>query len=368
MGVKKLLIVIIASFLYSCNYSTGKFSKEDRSIIKRSQEVLDSIFSNLGNLNEKSPRKFVSAIQKAKDRHNRFWSTTGEVDLLISLNANYYLLEKKRKYQNVNKEKFKEDRFYLNVIEAPLREQDYEINDHYLYYPSYAKLVNNKFINLSELRSNPGAIYNTVKAIKKIKGQDIKNGVISRLQYRMLPGYKELDFAYNSIINISTDRDFKNKIFRMYKGLKRVGKGKPSPAFRFKNISNELKSLENYRGKYVYIDLWATWCKPCIAMFPTLKELDKEYKEEVYFVSISIDTEQRYDEWKSMVSKFKDTENHLFANGLSSSFTKDYFINGVPRFIVLDKEGMIISANAMRPTNPDFRNYLNDIINPKSVQ
>ena len=62
----------------------------------------------------------------------------------------------------------------------------------------------------------------------------------------------------------------------MYADFKRLGKGAPAVPFKFKDINGNEVSLADLKGKYVYVDIWATWCGPCNAEIPKLKELEKK--------------------------------------------------------------------------------------------
>ncbi len=68
-------------------------------------------------------------------------------------------------------------------------------------------------------------------------------------------------------------------------------KGALSPAFvEYENINGERTSLSDLKGKYVYVDVWATWCGPCKAEIPSLKKVEKMYHgKNIAFVSVSID-------------------------------------------------------------------------------
>ena len=75
-----------------------------------------------------------------------------------------------------------------------------------------------------------------------------------------------------------------------------------APNFNLPNQNGETISLSDLKGKYVYIDVWATWCGPCIAEIPSLKKVEKLYhNKNIEFVSISIDVRDRpvynYDKW-----------------------------------------------------------------------
>lgn len=133
-----------------------------------------------------------------------------------------------------------------------------------------------------------------------------------------------------------------------------LAKGKPSPKFaNYEDFERELVSLDDFLGKYVYIDLWATWCKPCTAEFPFLKAAEEKYHDKnVEFVSISIDREEDYFEWHDMVEAEGLGGVQLFAK--DKTFTDAYRVNSIPRFILIDPEGNIVDNNAPRPSDPKF--------------
>jgi len=158
------------------------------------------------------------------------------------------------------------------------------------------------------------------------------------------------------------DKSFFNYIASNYemnhKNMVRFAKGKKSPIFKnYENYNGGKTSLSDLKGKYVYIDVWATWCNPCKAEIPYLKTLEKEFHgTNIEFVSISVDKPNAYENWKTMVK----TENlegiQLFAdNNFDSDFIVEYGINSIPRFILIDPEGNIVDANADRPSNPKLR-------------
>lgn len=150
-----------------------------------------------------------------------------------------------------------------------------------------------------------------------------------------------------------------------------MGKGKPSPKFEdYVNIKGGKKSLEDYKGKYVYIDVWATWCGPCIQQIPYLQALEKEYKNEnIVFISISTDESRRSGgsweaaekKWRTFVNE-KDMSGVQLWAGQDFSFQQAYQINGIPRFILIDPQGNIVDANAPRPSDPRLKELLNSLL------
>jgi thiol-disulfide isomerase/thioredoxin len=144
--------------------------------------------------------------------------------------------------------------------------------------------------------------------------------------------------------------------------LKSTGKGSPSPEFsNYENYKGGTSSLADFKGKYVYIDVWATWCGPCKQQIPFLQSLEQKYQSKnIEFVSISIDQPTLKNAWKSMISDKNMGGVQLFA-GADTSFAKAYQISGIPRFILIDPQGNIVEANAPRPSDPNLTSMFTDL-------
>src|SRR5690606_6420621 len=80
--------------------------------------------------------------------------------------------------------------------------------------------------------------------------------------------------------------------------------GNASPGFEYVNYKGGKTKLSDLKGKYVYIDNWATWCGPCRAEIPHLQKAEEKYKgKNIEFVSISIDTDKDFEKWRKMVAE-----------------------------------------------------------------
>lgn len=140
--------------------------------------------------------------------------------------------------------------------------------------------------------------------------------------------------------------------------------GQDSPKFvNYENNAGGSTSLDDLKGKYVYIDVWATWCGPCKAEIPYLKEVEKAYHDNnIEFVSISIDKEKDYDKWKAMITEKELGGIQLIADkDWKSSFVTDYKIKGIPRFILIDPQGKIVSSDAPRPSDDRLKELFNEL-------
>lgn len=122
-----------------------------------------------------------------------------------------------------------------------------------------------------------------------------------------------------------------------------------APAFTFNSIEGKSVSLSDLKGKYLYVDIWATWCRPCLQQLPSMKELEEKYRgENIEFVSISVDNDRDKAKWQKMVQDKQMQGLQLFA-GKMTSFHQDYQISSIPKFLIIGKEGEIINENPPRP-------------------
>jgi thiol-disulfide isomerase/thioredoxin len=135
-------------------------------------------------------------------------------------------------------------------------------------------------------------------------------------------------------------------------------KGKPSPDFKFVGFDKNTYSLKDFKGKYIYIDIWASWCSPCIKEIPHLQKLEKEFSEKINFVSIAWNDSSK--NWNNFI-KSKNLKGFQLFGEKGSAFFKFFNIEGIPRFILLDKEGKIIESKAKRPSFPLLKKQLEDL-------
>lgn len=140
--------------------------------------------------------------------------------------------------------------------------------------------------------------------------------------------------------------------------------GDQAPDFTFTDTSGKRLSLKSLRGKTLLIDIWGTWCVPCIEEMPHLEKLQQKYaqREDVHIMSIACD--KKADRWKSFLSKHPTSwHQYLITPEGDTVLTETYHVMGIPRFIIVDRQGKIITPDAMRPSDDTFEAYFEDIIN-----
>ena len=116
--------------------------------------------------------------------------------------------------------------------------------------------------------------------------------------------------------------------------------------------------LSEFKGRYVYIDLWASWCGPCNQEIPYLKELERTIgNDKVVFVSISIDEDSNA--WKAAIKRHNLSGNQFLGNETLATLLK---VQGIPRFLIYDKEGRLLYPDAPRPSSQmEIRRILNSL-------
>ncbi|WP_435416424.1 TlpA family protein disulfide reductase [Polaribacter aestuariivivens] len=249
-----------------------------------------------------------------------------------------------------------------------LKNVEIENESDFLYSSYYRNIVGSKLRekanDLVEKDSTLSRDIAYLKAISELKSQKMKNKLLFEDALYGITYTDNLEEYYAIFSENSTNEKNNEKIAVDYKKLKSLAKGNPSPQFtNYENNAGGTKSLSDLKGKYVYIDVWATWCGPCIAEIPSLKKIEKEFHDKnIQFLSISIDEEKDHDKWKKMIVDRELGGMQLMAdNNWESQFIEDYMIKGIPRFILLDPQGNIVTANAPRPSNEKLVTLLNEL-------
>ena len=217
--------------------------------------------------------------------------------------------------------------YYLNKITAEKINFDTENSDFSI---AYLKTLNNE-----------------------IENETLKNDIIYYILKTSLNKTKELDSFYHIANNNLTNEKYKTYLRNEYNLIKKAQKEAFVPNFRLIDNYGKFVSLSDFKGQLVYIDIWATWCTPCVKEIPYLKKTEEYFKnKDVTFISIcKSDTKVR---WLAKIKNDKLGGIQLFAESDDLQFFKHINLKGIPRFILVDKEGRLIDYDAPRPSNENL--------------
>ncbi len=132
--------------------------------------------------------------------------------------------------------------------------------------------------------------------------------------------------------------------------------GQPAVDVAVTDLGGIQKMLSDYKGKVMYVDVWATWCGPCIMQAPHFAALSEEFPD-VMFVALSVD--DTTDIWKKYLAK-KEHHGRVVDLWAEPEMRRKWDITGIPRFLLIDADFNIITTTAPRPSNiEEITNLLN---------
>ena len=149
------------------------------------------------------------------------------------------------------------------------------------------------------------------------------------------------------------------------KSKKQTAAGTPAPDITLDTPDGQHVQLKDIaKGKFTYIDVWATWCGPCKREIPHMAKLVEHFKgnDKVLLISISVD--ENVEAWKKMIADDKpDWPQYNIFGKTNAQFSKDWGITGIPRFIMIDEDGNIFAADASRPSDEKTAKTIEEQIN-----
>ncbi|WP_268191997.1 TlpA family protein disulfide reductase [Marinifilum sp. D737] len=187
-----------------------------------------------------------------------------------------------------------------------------------------------------------------IETTKQVEIYQEVSALLSELQSAGISG--ELVKRKDEVLAKVSNKLYKQVISKAFAKYDKVLPGALVDNLKFVNTENEEIELAQYKGKIVVIDVWATWCGPCMQEKPHFAELAKKYKDNkgVVFLAVSVDDSKA---WEKYCSKHHDTENVEFVNIERAKMDAAFLTKFVPRFIVIGKNQKIIDAFAPKPSS-----------------
>lgn len=347
---------------------TGMLAGENNALAK--SYLIDEVFqvnaSKYFRLNEteyiqKIDEYLNSKTENLKGHLDESFKTSEMSNIKLARYSNLFMYPGYHKYITKNDSFKPSENFYNFVSEIDFSDENKFRGEHmgiinsFLHY----KLTKNGVKTEDDVayENEKNKLLNASFKSTELKDEYISNSYKSTLKYSSKPTE-----IINGIIAVASTKELKEEIKSYLDKFSNLAEGKQAPSFQLLNASGSKTALADYKGKYVYIDVWATWCGPCKKELPDYEKLKADYKgKNIEFVSVCVwDSKEN---WEKFRAEKKLNGEHLFIAGQTNNFTESYMIQGVPTFILIDREGKIISANADRPSSKEVRERLDKLLN-----
>lgn len=181
--------------------------------------------------------------------------------------------------------------------------------------------------------------------------EDIRELVLMKI---MAENYTKDDFLkkglltnYLYIIKNSKHTENQNIAKLYFDELTKMEVGYPAPKFSLTNTNNDTINLSDFKGKYVYINFFSTWCTECVSEMKVIKELQEKYKKSVVFISISLDKD--VEEFAYLQKRYPIFDWNILHFNYDYNLLDQYKVNSVPHYVLLDRDGNVVQSFANRP-------------------
>jgi len=237
--------------------------------------------------------------------------------------------------------------FYLNQINNAIYEENEQVEGDTL-ETIFPTLVENK------IKGNhyPKSVEDFLR-VKSTSVQIGSNGLAPNLHMLAKTLEKEV-----------LSQDYKSVIREDVARWEKLNPGKPAPDFSGITPDGKQLALSDLRGKVVYVDIWATWCGPCVEAFADSKKVQATFKgdDRIAFLYVSVDRDTLA--WKKMVAAGKVPAGLQMLNGTDSpeSIWNLYHVWGIPRYLLIDERGRMVATHAAHPSTDNAPRELRKVL------
>lgn len=241
------------------------------------------------------------------------------------------------------------------------------------YYITYKSSESNNFKKFTDFSVSVNRKLNLSKQILKDEAYAYCYGLFLIDLYNYLPkpeikqllnNFKEIPFSeryFNYVNNYIKSNPIKE--ITPNKSSEKTATNTDAP-ITFNGLDGKKHTLDEFKGKVVYIDFWASWCGPCRMMFPYSKKLYEslDEKKKIVFLFISIDADE--ESWRKAIEQNQLEGIQFHSPGNWQSEAVKYFkINSIPRYMIINKKGEFVDFNAKRPSEMELLDKLRELIN-----
>jgi len=334
-------------------------------------------YDKVKDLNAPQYRNFTDSLRKIQrdyfaDLKKKTTGATPALDNLIFANIDYPWAAALLDYPQMNarfnnRNTYNVDNNYFSFLNETVI-----ANDGSIFIKAYTDFVD-KFINerfaLEVINATKDYDYEKMYADryefakKYLQGEALQFATCKAILEGMTHGRVELvKPKLEEFIKSNKRVEYSQVLQNVFEQLKHLEAGQIAPDYKLNSIDGKEVSLSSLKGKVVYLDFWATWCGPCKQQLPHSIELKKKLAgQPIEFVYIS--TDSNLDAWRKMVAEKQLPGLHLLAG--TSGIQNKYHVTGIPKYLVIGKDGKIANSHARRPSDPRTFDMLKSLAEAK---
>lgn len=302
-----------------------------------SPEQLKTIFS--GYISEADSIIASAPLPSRVEEFMRIWAYTSAAD---AYNLTQYFCRRTGKSLGVNRSDFLPAAH--TALDTPLAE----------IFPTAASTIVSD-LEGKTLEEKLDNLYSTYKT------QTLKDKAAATLLQSFISSFDYTDNFDEGLARLTAITDkysLPDSYIATFKARRATVAGAPFPDVTLVDREGNTVDFSKFRGKYVYVDLWASWCGPCCREVPYLQELEKEFENSnVAFVSISIDSTKA--PWIKKMDQLNMHGNQLFNS--DGKLPEKLNVSGIPHFLIYDPEGRLYAYKATRPSDPKTKELLQSL-------
>jgi len=203
---------------------------------------------------------------------------------------------------------------------------------------------------IEELKPSDKTLIKMQTVARFVQNSSVKNQLLFQLLDEQVKyhGYKNAQLLFEVFEQQCTDQKLKNELLISYQNFHQLSIKGPAPEFSMMDRNGKLYSLNDFKGQYLYIDIWATWCLPCHREASYFEKQEKSFRNKnIAFISISID--QKNEDWLEYLT-IKQVSGKQYRVTDTEKFLETYMIKTIPHFLIIDPDGNLLDPDAVRPS------------------
>lgn len=251
--------------------------------------------------------------------------------------------------------------YYLDILKFERAKKHYEFKDSIQVSPSFLAPLNSIHFD-NQLFSDSYPSYNELAVLKwqndientndypvmegivaSIRTEAIQKGLLERLYETMskdepsrMRAYFDFIKAYSKDVTLMAKAKEKSAEIRQEEAAKNLSK------FSYLNTNGEQVKLADFKGNYIFLYIWATFCKDCVNEFKNIEKLREDFEDDnIVFIGVSVDKKEDFNKWSGIVkeAEIQKSAMQLFFDDTRSKIISAYNLSSIPSVVVLSLKG-----------------------------